>query len=292
MFQFLATTYAQGLFYETETNLANIALAARSIIVKYEALAIARGFFFSLFSTEFTSVFGALYLVYNLTFHGTHFERIPVCFFIGVIFYSLISRFYYYFAFLHAFLPIHKVFNLWKIVSAVVAVIFFVFYGMLKPFTLGFIVWMVYDIIDDFIETNLLEYLGVNIFTIYFTRFVCFLAFIGTFYAFYRYYRYFKGTYEIFFCGVFAVYGALVLDLCISELFNIFVTFNKYVNNIVDVGIFKTFGFNGNSTFWVLTATGAFTYQTKYINEDYLDDKKPIDEDKTKSETETADEGV
>ena len=258
---------------ETQLNLTVIALYIKQLIDNYYKTLREDGFFLSLGSKEFGFLFAALFLVYNLTFHGTHFERIPVCFFISVIFYSGFSRFWYYIAFLQRWLPIDIIFNIAKIISALVGLIFFIFYGILKPFTLIFLTFILYDLIDDIIESTFINYYII-------TRISCFIAFCITFYLLFRFYKWLKGGYEIFFCVIFAAYGAIVFNLAISQLTGFLTGFVYFVKKIGNSGLLKSLGIDGNSIFWFVTAAGAFTYQTRYINEDYLNDKLPVKNDK------------
>ena len=163
----------------------------------------------------------------------------------------------------------------------VVGALFFLFYDLLKPFTLLFIVFMFFDMIDDLVEKGIIALLGDSPISLWMVRLFCLLSLVMTFYIMYKFYRWLKGGYEIFFCAVFALYGGLVLDLAISELFGILTDFNEYIIYMVNYGLYEVFGMNPDTVMWMGTALGAFIYQSHHINEDYLNDKKDLEEEKS-----------
>lgn len=270
MIQFILPTYCISTWMEFENNLLRIALNYAELLNEYNNTVKKFGLFTSLFTKDFISIFTYGFLAWMLTFHGTHFERIPITFFVIVLFYSFLSRFRYLIQ-LQNIISVDIFLILFKILSIFIGSMFLVFYPVFKQIVIWFIPYLIYDFIDDTIESLFEQFIFK-----YATRLVSIILFIGTVYLIFITYKWLKGLYEILFCFIFVIYGSLLMNLTISEILGLSNQFKIFIETALMLGFPSIINFNIFTFFWLTFIVTALIYQIKYINEDYLNDKIKI----------------
>lgn len=270
MIQFVLSIYCISTWMEFENNLLRIALNYAELINDYNDTVKKLGLFSSFFTKDFILILIYGFLAWMLTFHGTHFERIPITFFVIVLFYSFLSRFIYLIQ-LQNLISVNIFLILFKILSIFIGSMFLVFYPIFKQIVIWFVPYLIYDFIDDIIEDLFEKFIFK-----YITRLVSIILFIGTVYLIFITYKWLKGLYEILFCFIFVIYGSLLMNLTISETLGLTDQFKMFIETALMLGFPSILNFNIFTFFWLSFIITALIYQIKYINEDYLNDKIKI----------------